>query len=328
MQQRTIGSGPTSTDVSVLCLGTMRFGTHTPRETAFEVLDRFVDAGGTFLDTANNYNAWDAGGHGHESEDVIGAWLASRGLRDRVRIATKCGAAKKDPALPLSGTPPTNYQGLAAETIHREAATSLRHLGVDRLDVRYGHVDDRDTALEETVGAFGKLVADGVVGVPGISNVTTWRVVEARETAARLGVEPYGLVQQQGSYVYPSPTPFRSNWVSGDLLDYAASTGVDGRSPLAVTVYSPLHQGAYTRADKSLFGGADHPSSRRRVEVLREVAREAGATANQVALAWLLGGPTPVIPIVGAHTVAQLDESLGALDLVLDDELRARLDEA
>ena len=111
MQQRTIGSGPTSTEVSVLCLGTMHFGTHTPRETAFEVLDRFVDAGGTFLDTANNYNAWDAGGHGHESEDVIGAWLASRGLRDRVRIATKCGAGKKDPALPLSNTPPTNYRG-------------------------------------------------------------------------------------------------------------------------------------------------------------------------------------------------------------------------
>src|SRR6478735_8582294 len=300
MQQRTIGSGPTSTDVSVLCLGTMHFGTHTPRETAFQVLDRFVDAGGTFLDTANNYNAWDAGGHGHESEDVIGAWLASRGLRDHVRIATKCGAAKKDPALPLSGTPPTNYQDLAAETIYREAATSLRH------------VDDRNTALEETVGAFAKLVADGVVGVPGISNVTTWRVVEARETATRLGVEPYGLVQQQGSYVYPSPTPFRSNWVSGDLLDYAASTGADGRPPLAVTVYSPLHQGAYTRADKSLFGGADHPSSRRRVEVLHEVAREVGATANQVALAWLLGGPASVIPIVGAHSVAQLDESLGA----------------
>jgi aryl-alcohol dehydrogenase-like predicted oxidoreductase len=116
--------------------------------------------------------------------------------------------------------------------------------------------------------------------------------------------------------------------VSGDLLDYAASTGVDGRPPLAVTVYSPLHQGAYTRADKPLFGGADHPSSRRRVEVLHEVARDVGATANQVALAWLLGGPTPVIPIVGAHTVAQLDESLGALDLVLDDELRTRLDEA
>jgi aryl-alcohol dehydrogenase-like predicted oxidoreductase len=115
--------------------------------------------------------------------------------------------------------------------------------------------------------------------------------------------------------------------VSGELLDYAASTGVDGRPRLAVTVYSPLHQGAYTRPDKPLFGGADHPGSRRRLDVLREVAHDAGATPNQVALAWLLGGPTPVIPIVGASSVAQLEEALGALDLVLDEELRARLDE-
>lgn len=325
MQFRTLDNRHTSFEVSTLCLGTMFMGTRTDEETSFAILDRFVEAGGTFLDTANNYNSW-VGGYGRDSEDVLGRWLASRGLRDEVRIATKLGAAKKDPALPLSNTPPTNYQGLSAEVIEREAHESLRHLGTDRIDVLYGHVDDRETPLEETVGAFGKLVDEGVVGIPGISNVALWRVVEAREVQARLGVAPYGAVQQQVSYVYPRPQPVRTNWGTPELLDYAASTGVDGRPGLAVTAYSPLQQGAYTRPEKPLRDGSDHAGSVERVRALGQVAAEIGATPNQVALAWLLGGEVPVIPVVGASTVAQLDELLGAADLVLDEEVRARLD--
>lgn len=325
MRYTTIGDGEHGFEVSVLALGTMYFGTRTDEETSFAILDRYVEAGGTFLDTANNYNAW-VGGHGRDSEDVLGRWLASRGSRDRVRIATKLGAAKKDPSKPLSTTPPTNYQGLAAEVVDREARESLRHLGIDRIDLLYGHVDDRETPIAETVAAFGKLQADGVVDLTGISNVSTWRVAAAHLEARQQRVRPYAVVQQRHSYLYPPPVPPRTSWVNADLLDYAASGGVDGRIPLSVVAYSPLEQGALARDDKPLFGGADNAGSRARVRELRQVARELGATPNQVAIAWLLGGEVPVIPLVGASSVEQLDELLDAVELDLPAEVRERMD--
>ncbi|MFF2277126.1 aldo/keto reductase [Agromyces sp. NPDC058126] len=325
MRYRTIGNGRTSFDVSTICLGTMQMGTKIDEATSFAILDRFVEAGGTFIDTANNYSFWD-GGYGRDSEDLLGRWLTSRGVRDRLRIATKLGAAKADPALPLSNTPPTNFQGLGAATIDWEARESAKHLGVDHLDVVYGHVDDLETPLAETVGAFGALQEEGLVGVAGISNVALWRIVEAREEAIRQGIAPYGLVQQQYSYVYPAPKLGRQNFVTPELLSYAASTGVDGRPPLAVTAYSPLHQGAFTRNDKKLWGGVNHPTTHARIALLREVARDVGATPNQVALAWLLGREVPVIPVAGPSSVAQLEEVLGAAELDLDPEVRARLD--
>jgi aryl-alcohol dehydrogenase-like predicted oxidoreductase len=228
MKYRMIGDGDRAFEASALCLGTMLMGSRTDETTSFAILDRFVEAGGTFLDTANNYNFWN-GGYGRESEDLLGRWLASRGTRDQVRIATKLGAAKKDPALPLSTTPPTNYQGLSPEVIAHEARESLRHLGVERIDLLYGHVDDLETPLADTVGAFGKLQAEGLVGLTGISNVSLWRVVEAREEALRQGVDPYAAVQQHLTYAYPTPDPGRLNWASPELLDYARSTGVPGR---------------------------------------------------------------------------------------------------
>ncbi|WP_395245227.1 aldo/keto reductase [Agromyces sp. MMS24-K17] len=325
MRYRTIGDGRTGFDVSTICLGTMWMGTRIDEVTSFAILDRFVEAGGTFIDTANNYNAWGLG-YGRDSEDVIGRWLRSRGRPDGLRIATKLGAAKADPALPLSNTEPTNFQGLGAEVVHREARESARHLGVEQIDVLYGHVDDRATPLAETVGAFGDLQRDGLVGITGISNVALWRLVEAREEAVRQGVSPYGVVQQQYSYIYPTPRIDRNNFVTPDLLSYAASTGVDGRSPLAVTAYSPLHQGALTRTDKALTGGVDHPTTHARLRRLHAVARDVGATPNQVALAWMLGREVPAIPVAGPSTVAQLEEVLGAADLDLDRELRERLD--
>ncbi|MFE6971270.1 aldo/keto reductase [Isoptericola sp. NPDC057653] len=324
MRYRTLGDGTTSFDVSTLCLGTMWFGTKTDEKTSFAILDRFVEAGGTFLDTANNYNGW-GGGHGRDSEDVIGRWMAARGNRDQLRLATKAGAAKKDPNLPLQNVAPTNFQGLGAETVAWEARESLRHLGVDHIDAYYGHVDDYDTPLAETVGAFGKLQAEGIIGIAGISNVALHRVVEAREEARRQGVAPYGLVQQNLTYPYPRPDVGRHNWASYELLDYARESSEAG-SPLAVVAYSPLMQGALVRDDKPLWDGFDHPTTHERLRVLREVAAEIGATPNQVVLAWLMGGDVPVVPIAGASSLAQLEEILGAAELDLDPELRARLD--
>jgi len=335
MQYRTISNGTTSFEVSTLCLGAMNFGTLTDAAIAVQILDRFVAAGGTFVDTANNYSAW-AGGHGRDSEDVLGSWIARRGGLGDVRLATKLGAAKKDPALPLQNVEPTNFQGLSAEIVAWEARESLRHLGIDRLDVLYGHVDDRETPVAETVAAFGELQREGLVGISGISNIAVWRLVEAREEALRQGVDPYGVIQQGYSYVYPSPGFGRTNDVSADLLDYVgsltagavAAAGVDAGPPLTITAYSPLHQGAFTRDDKPMWPAMRHASNRDRVRVLHDVAAGLGATPNQVALAWLLGGDVPVIPVIGPSTVAQLEELLAAADLVLDVEVRARLDAA
>lgn len=331
MQYRTISNGSTSFEVSTLCLGTMFFGTRTDTATSLAILDRFADAGGTFVDTANNYNAW-VGGHGRDSEDVLGEWIRRRGGLGDVRLATKLGAAKKDPALPLQNVEPTNFQGLSGEVVAREARLSLHHLGIDRIDVLYGHVDDRETPVAETVAAFGQLQREGLVGIAGISNVALWRLVEAREEALRQGVDPYSVVQQGYSYVYPSPAAGRTNDVSVELLDYVGSLGAGtdaaGRPPLTITAYSPLHQGAFTRDDKPMWAPMRHASNRERLRVLHDVASEIGATPNQVALAWLLGGPVPVIPVVGISSVAQLEEALAAADLVLEPEVRERLDAA
>jgi aryl-alcohol dehydrogenase-like predicted oxidoreductase len=335
MQYCTISNGTTSFEVSTLCLGTMFFGTRTDTTTSLEILDRFADAGGTFVDTANNYNAW-VGGHGRDSEDVLGQWIRRRGGLGDVRLATKLGAAKKDPSLPLQNVEPTNFQGLSAEVVAREARLSLQHLGVDRLDVLYGHVDDRETPIAETVAAFGQLQREGLVGISGISNVALWRLIEARDEALRQGVDPYGVVQQGYSYVYPSPGVGRTNDVSVELLDYveslasgaAAAADADGRPPLTITAYSPLHQGAFTRDDKPMWAPMRHASNRERVRTLHDVATEIGATPNQVALAWLLGAEVPVIPVVGISSVAQLEEALAASELVLDADVRARLDTA
>ena len=326
MKYRTIGDGDQSIRVSALCLGTMLYGWRTDEETAFAILDRYVERGGTWLDTANNYGDWDwpeGGwtGAGRVSEPVLGRWLASRGTRERVTIATKLGAARRDPTRRLDST---NFEGLSAEVVARQARESLQALGVDRIDLLYGHVDDLDTPLAETVGAFGKQQAEGLVGLTGISNVTLWRVLEAREEAARQGVAPYAAVQQAFTYAYPTPDPGRTNVASPELLSYARSTGVPSRPSLTVVAYSPLLQGAYTRADKPLWGGYDHPTTRARIAALHDVGREIGATPNQVAIAWILA--QDVVPLVGASTVAQLDEALDAVDLTLDDELLARLD--
>ena len=322
MRYRTIGTGDTAIEVSLLCLGTMNYGTLVDPATSEAILDRFVEAGGTFLDTANNYAIWN-GGHGRDSEDLLGGWLASRGVRDQVRIATKAGAGPRAPAV-TSG--PDNFEGLGADVVTREAHESLRHLGIEQIDVLYGHVDDRATPLAETVGAFGKLQSEGAVRLSGISNVALWRLVEARAEAERQGVAPYAVVQQQHSYVYPRPTS--RPWVTRDLLDYAASTGTPDRPSLDVVGYGPLQAGALMRHDKGLYNDADHPGSEHRVRVLREVAREIGATPAQVALAWMMGGEVPVIPVTGPSSVEQHDELLGAVHLDLPDEVRARLDAA
>ncbi|MFB6839679.1 aldo/keto reductase [Streptomyces sp. NPDC056361] len=318
MEYTTLG-GPSGPRVSALCLGTLPFGTRIDEAAAFAVLDRFREAGGTFIDTANTYAFWEPGATGAESERVIGRWLASRGVRDEMVLATKVGALPDPPGSAW----PECAEGLSAPVLRRQVEESLRNLGTDRIDLYYAHIDDRTTPVAETMGAFGELVAAGKVGRAGCSNFAAWRIEESRGAAVASGVPDYAAVQQRYTYLRPRPgAEFGVNpHASEELLDYLGT-----RPELSFVAYTTQLTGAYTDPRKEIPEQYRHEGSGRRLAVLAEVAKELGLTANQVVLAWALGGGLPVLPVVGASSVGQLDESLDAVGVRLDDAVRRRLD--
>ncbi|GAA4207366.1 aldo/keto reductase [Microbispora amethystogenes] len=298
-----------------IALGTIPFGTTVDEETSFAILDRFVEGGGTILDTANNYPFWQDGATGDESESTIGRWLASRRNRDTVVISTKCGAR---PSVPGARTLDA-AEGLSAGVVRAAIEGSLRRLGTDHVDVYWAHVDDRATPLEETVAAFDEVVRAGQAREVGASNHATWRLERARALAAARGGARYGHVQLRHSYLRPRPgvrlPEGGHTLVTEELLDYVRSEG-----DLRLWVYSSLLAGAYTA--KPLPEHYDHPGTTRRLAVLDEVAGEIGATRNQVVLAWLRA--QDILPIVGVSSVAQLEEIM--TDVKLDADLLSRLD--
>ena len=327
MRYRTIGSDPqTRREVSVLSLGAMLFGTATDETTAYAILDRYVEAGGTFVDTANNYAFWLSGTQGGESEQLLGRWRRSRGIGDEVVIATKLGGR---PNVPMREFTP-DIEGLSAKVIRESAERSRELLGVERLDLLYAHIHDLEVPVEETVEGFAELVGSGAVGLLGASNHWAWRLEQSRSLAASAGLPTYEVLQYHHTYLrrrtdLPTLRSPDGNLgvVGGDLLSYLRAN-----PELTLVAYSPLLSGAYVRTDKPLGAEFDHSGTPVRLAALREVAEETGATANQVVLSWLIGGDLPVIPLVGASSVAQLDESLAAVDLELTTEQRAKLDAA
>ncbi|WP_084772451.1 aldo/keto reductase [Nonomuraea candida] len=300
-------------------LGTIPFGTTVGMDETFAILDRFQEAGGTMLDTADNYPFWVEGRSGDESELAIGAWLAARGNRDEMVISTKVGAR---PTVPGDRTL-DSAEGLSAPAIATAMEGSLRRLGTDYIDVYWAHIEDRSVPLEETLGAFDELVRAGRARALGASNVATWRLERARNVSAAHGWTPYTYVQLRHTYLRPRPgtrlAESGHRLVSDELLDYLAA-----EPDMTLWAYNTLMFGAYTRPDRPISEIYDHPGTTRRLAVLREVAGELGATPNQVVLAWLMADG--IVPIVGVSTMEQLEEAIGATGLKLDAELRARLD--
>lgn len=310
----------------MLSLGAMLFGTVTDEETSYAILDSYVEAGGTFIDTSNNYAFWVHGTQGGESEQLLGRWRRSRGIGDEIVIASKVGARPLAPGTSYLD----NAEGLSAKVIRESAERSLEQIGVAKLDLMYAHIEDPQVPLQETVEGFAALVEEDVVGLLGVSNHWTWRMERARNLAAAAGLPGYEVLQYQHSYLRPRMdqpgdlSPDGSQGVAGgDLLSYLRAD-----PSLALVSYTPLLSGAYVRSDKPLRASYDHPGTTARLAALREVAADVDATPNQVVLSWLIGGDIPVIPLVGASSVAQLDESLAAVDLELTADQRARLDAA
>jgi aryl-alcohol dehydrogenase-like predicted oxidoreductase len=329
MRYTTIGSGALSErKVSVLSLGAMRFGTTTDEATSFAILDRYAAAGGNFIDTSNNYLFYVNGTQGGESEALLGRWRASRGIGDEIVIATKVGAR---PIAPATGFD-TPREGLSRAAIRAASERSRERLGLERIDLYYAHVPDQTgVPLDEQVAAFGELVADGTVGLLGLSNHWAWQVERARGLAAAAGSERADVLQYHHTYLrmrtdIPDVRFSRDGEIGvadGSMLSYLRA-----EAGMTLVAYSPLLNGAYTRPDKELDRAYDHPGTRARLKALDQIVTQTGATANQVVLAWLIGGELPVVPLIGASSVAQLDESLAAVDLQLTQEQRQLLDAA
>src|SRR5262249_47571136 len=203
---------------------------------------------------------------------------------------------------------------------------SGERVGVGRIDLYYAHVPDQGgVPLGEQVAAFGELVADGMVGLLGLSNHWAWQVERARGLAAAAGSARADVLQYHHTYLRMRtdiPDPRFSLDGEIGVADGAILSYLRAEPGMILVAYSPLLNGAYTRPDKELDRAYDHPGTRARLAALDQVVKETGATANQVVLAWLIGGELPVVPLIGASSVAQLDESLAAVDLQLSAEQR------
>lgn len=307
-----------------IALGAMLFGSRIPEATSFDLLDRFVDTGGTVIDTANCYAFWSSeSGHGGQSEETIGRWLAARpGMRDRIRLASKVGC---EPTVP--GGYPEFAEGLSAAVIEQAAQQSLQRLQTDHLDLYWAHREDRNTDLSETVAAFGSLVTQGLVRQVGASNHALWRVEQARNLAAGQGTTPFTALQLSYSYLNPraftrpASEDHRFGRVTDEVLDYTLS-----HSDIELWAYSPLLGGSYERSDRPLDQVFEHPGNDARTAALDLVATELGVSRTQVVLAWLTGGSPSITPIVGVSSVAQLDDAMAGARLSLSSEHRGLLD--
>ena len=294
-------------EVSGLCLGANVFGWSADAEQSFAVLDAFTEAQGTFIDTADSYMWRKPGNSGGESETILGDWMAARGNRDRMVIATKVGS--------LPGR-----EGLGGETIKAACEDSLRRLRTDHIDVYYAHRDDPDTAQEETLDAFDALVREGKVRAVAASNFSAERLRSALEISDRDGLARYAALQPHYNLM--------------ERTDYEAALAPLLESEgLASFPYYGLAAGFLTgkyrgeRVDSVRAEGAarylDDPRAPGVLAVLDEIAAGHETTQAAIALAWLAAQPTVTAPIASARTVEQLAGILPMLTLRLtDDELR------
>ncbi|ANY07452.1 aldo/keto reductase [Pseudonocardia sp. HH130630-07] len=291
-----------------LVLGANVFGWTADRESSFAVLDAFVAAGGTRIDTADSYTWRAPGNFGGESETILGEWMAARGNRDRLHLATKVGSWPERP-------------GLGAANVAAAARDSLRRLGTDRIDLYYIHRDDPDTAQEETLDALDALVREGLVRETGASNLGVDRLRSALEISARDGLTAFTAIQ-------PHYNLMERDDVEAALAPLAVSEG------LALYPYYGLARGFLTgkyRPDSPVpdgpraEGAAAYLDSRGRAVLagLDEIAAGHEVPVPAVALAWLAAQPGVTAPIASARSTGQLAGLLPMLTLQLtDDELR------
>lgn len=301
--------------VAPLALGGNVFGWTADRQTSFRLLDKFVDAGFNLVDTADTYSNWVPGHVGGESEILIGEWIAARGRRSDVVIATKVGMEVGPGA-----------KGLSREYILRAVEASLQRLGTDYIDLYQSHEDDPSIPMEETLGAFQTLIEQGKVRVIGASNFSAERLDLALSISGRNGLPRYEVLQ-------PWYNLYDRDKFEGSLANLCRA------NDLAVLSYFSLAAGFLTgayRTEADLAGkaragrvGAMLATERGHqiLAAMDDVAKGSGASHSQIAIAWLrTRGVTA--PLASATSEVQLDELLGSADVHLDPGQLALLDRA
>jgi aryl-alcohol dehydrogenase-like predicted oxidoreductase len=315
VEYRTLGGS--GTVVSAQCLGAMTFGHESDEETAHAQLDRFVERGGNFIDTADVYSRG-------RSEEIIGRWLTARPvLRDRLVIATKGRFPMGDGR---------NDAGLSRTHLGRALEASLRRLGIDTVDLYQAHAWDPLTPIEETLGFFDDAVRAGQIRYAGVSNFLGWQLQKAAlmagDAAPILTVQPqYNLLvrdieleivdvcRNEGIGILPW-SPLAGGWLTGK---YSRDTHPTGATRLGEDSQRGMEAYGPRSAQERTW---------RIIDAVREVAEGRGVPMSQVALAWVANRPAVTSVILGARSVAQLDENLGAADLHLSDKETARLTDA
>lgn len=301
--------GTSGLEVSPLALGGNVFGWSADDTASFAVLDAYVVAGGNFIDTADSYSFWVPGNEGGESETVIGKWLAARGNRSSVVIATK-----------VSNHP--RYRGLSPTNIKAAAEASLRRLGTDYIDLYYPHFDDLSQPVEEIIVALDTLVKEGKVREIAASNVSPERLDASLAFSEREGFARYIALQPHYNLV-------ERGVFEGRLQGIAQRHGL-GVLPyfaLASGFLTGKHQSGIAR-DSARAGYVEKyagtPRGNRVITELGRVAEAHGAALATVALAWLAAQPTVVAPIASARTPQQLPDLLALENLRLSaDDLEA-----
>jgi aryl-alcohol dehydrogenase-like predicted oxidoreductase len=312
MDQRKLGE--TGISIAPLVLGGNVFGWSADETASFAVLDAFVGEGLDCVDTADTYSGWVPGNRGGESETIIGRWLQRRGKRNDVIIATKVGKWSQRP-----GLSPANIIAAADDSLHR--------LGIERIDVYFAHADDPKVPLEDTLGAFARLIEAGKVRAIGASNYSAPRLAEALEISRKHGLPRYEVLQPEYNLV--------------SRKDYeSALEPLVRREQIGVVCYYALASGFLTgkyRSERDLAkskarGGAvaKYLDARglRILAALDEVASAHDATPAQAALAWLIARPSVAAPIASATSAAQVHDIAAATRLKLSPAEIGTLDQA
>ncbi len=306
MEARKLGR--TGLKIAPICLGGNVFGWTIDEAASFDVLDAYVAGGGDFIDSADVYSRWAPDNVGGESETILGKWLAARGNRDQVVIATKVGS-------PMGDGP--RMAGLSRRRIIAAVEASLRRLQTEYIDLYQSHQDDRDTPLDETLRAYDDLVRSGKVRYIGASNYSAWRLTRALWESDRHGLPRYETIQPP--YHLLNRATYERE-LEGLCLEQGV--GVIGYSSLASGFLSGKYRQGQTMPGSARAGGIrSNYMNERGYAVLAAVdlvAQAHGATPTQVALAWLLARPGITAPIASATSPEQARELLGATELHLE----------